>query len=244
MRHLILADIHANFTALEAVVSSARTQGAFASIWCLGDIVGYGPDPSECIALLRNHEHLAVAGNHDLAAAGRLGTTEFNTDAAVAITWTTRHLSPTDLSFIDTLPLTTITGPFTLVHGSPRQPIWEYLLGPDEALENFNDFNTPYCLVGHTHAPVLFEETGPTYCLARTPNEGERFPLGKQRFIFNPGGVGQPRDGDPRAAYAIYDSGTATICYHRQSYDIAAVQRRMAKAGLPQRLIHRLSKGW
>jgi predicted phosphodiesterase len=244
MRYLILADIHANLTALETVLAAAHAGSSFEVIWCLGDIIGYGPDPAECIALLRTYEHLAVAGNHDLAAVAKLDTSDFNPDAARANQWTAQHLSSDDLTYIAGLPLTVLTRPFTLVHGSPREPVWEYVLGPREALDNFQAFNTPYCLLGHSHTPVVFEYSGPGHCTAHALDHGERVLLGERRLIVNPGGVGQPRDGDPRAAYAIYDSDNCTIYHYREKYDVPAVQKRMKKAGLPERLIRRLGEGW
>jgi len=238
MRWAIVADIHANLAAFQAVLADAASQQADGKLWCLGDIVGYGPEPHECIDLLRSIEHLAVAGNHDQAATGKVGTAEFNADAAAAARWTAGQLSVADRAYLDSLPLRIEEGDFTLVHGSPRDPVWEYILTTREADENFAHFATPYCLVGHSHAPVVFESGQP----ARHLSDGG-LELGKARLIINVGGVGQPRDGDPRACYAVYDSDARTVTLRRVPYDIDSTQRKMVAAGLPSRLATRLSYG-
>lgn len=240
MRYLIVADIHANLEAFTAVLEAASAGGEIAAIWCLGDIVGYGPDPEACIDLLRSHHHTCVAGNHDLAAIDKMDATEFNEAAAAAVEWTARKLTPDDRRFLENLPLKTTVGDFTLVHGSPRDPAREYIVSMWDAAANLEYFDTSYCLVGHSHVPFLFElqASGP-YLGALPPG----LHLGDSRLIINPGAVGQPRNGDPRASFALYDSGTNTIEHHRVSYDIATTQRKMLEAGLPQSLAIRLSYG-
>ena len=238
MRCTIVADIHANLAAFQAVLADAASQEAGARVWCLGDIVGYGPEPHECIDLLRSTNHLAVAGNHDWAATGKVGTEEFNPDAAAAAKWTAAQLDAADRAYLDALPLRIEEGEFTLVHGSPRDPVWEYVLTLHDAAENFARFATPYCLIGHSHAPLVFEAAG-----AVRPFPEEALKLGKTRLIINPGGVGQPRDGDPRASYAIYDSEAHTLSLRRVSYDVPTTQHKMLAAGLPPRLATRLSYG-
>ncbi len=244
MRYAILADIHANLAAFTAVLADIEHRGGVAKIWCLGDTVGYGPDPHECLELLRQQEHIAVAGNHDWAAAGKLDISDFNTDAATACQWAAQRLSSADLAYLGQLPSTVVEGDFTLVHGSPREPIWEYLVLTDVAAENLAHFETPYCLVGHTHVPLLFRcnETGG--CAGKQLQNNAEVVLDKKRLIFNPGGIGQPRDGDPRASYAIYDSETRSINVYRVPYDIHATQEKMFRYGLPRHLIARLSQGW
>jgi diadenosine tetraphosphatase ApaH/serine/threonine PP2A family protein phosphatase len=241
MRYAILADIHANLAAFRAVLEDIGHQGKADKIWCLGDIVGYGPDPHECIDLLRQTNHVCVAGNHDWAAVGKISTTEFNPDAAAACRWTTGQLKPADVTYLSTLPLTIEEGDFTLVHGSPREPIWEYLTSISPAGENFAFFKSRYCLVGHSHVPLVFAKSKSGILASPLPGYGAT--LGKERMIINPGAVGQPRDADPRASYAIYDSQAKTIKLHRVPYDIRATQDKMVACGLPIRLVARLSYG-
>ena len=240
MRYAILADIHANLTAFEAVLCDIEKQGGVAGIWCLGDIVGYGPDPSECIALLRGKNHLCVAGNHDWAAIGKLEMSEFNPDAAAACRWTASQLSPEDVNYLDSLPITVRRNDFTIVHGSPREPIWEYILSASMAYANLGHFDTAYCLVGHSHLPVVFEDAGDTAVVRGIPTT---LKLGIARLIINPGSVGQPRDGDPRASYAIYNHDERTICHRRVPYNIEETQERMVQKDLPGFLVERLSYG-
>lgn len=244
MRRLIIADIHSNLAAFEAVLYDADRRGGFDSIWCLGDVVGYGPDPHDCIELLHRHEHICVAGNHDLAATGKLNTSHFNDAAATASRWTAHQLTSGDTAFLASLPLRLEQDSFTLVHGSPRQPLWEYLLNVQEAMDNFAWFKTPYCLVGHSHAPLLFELLDKNHCIGHRLSNEEHVSLDQRRLLINPGSVGQPRDGDPRAAYAVYDEESQTILCYRTEYDIAATQTKMMKAKLPPLLISRLEEGW
>ena len=241
MRYAIIADIHSNLTALEAVLADLEKQGGADEIWCLGDIVGYGPDPHECLEIVRSRCSLCVAGNHDLAAIGNLDTGDFNQEAARAVRWSGRQLSEAEIGFLAGLPLTIEKGDFTLVHGSPREPVWEYIMSAQEAEENLTYFKTRYCMVGHSHMAMYFKFD--KTCSAGIPRAGTSLQLTDGRYLINPGGVGQPRDSDPRAAYAVYDSKTTTLVFYRVNYDIAAVQTRMQKAGLPLRLSERLSYG-
>ena len=245
MRYLIISDIHANLTALEAVLADAGTPGRdYEFVWCLGDVVGYGPDPNECVERLRGMPHLCLAGNHDWAALGRLDVRTFNTDARRAVTWTRESLTDDSLAYLEALPTTFVLGDFTLAHGSPREPVWEYILDPIVATMNFPHFQTPYCLVGHTHTPVMFEMNGRGPAAAASPRYGENIALNGKRRIINPGSVGQPRDSDPRAAYGILDAEAMTFEHRRVPYDIGAVQERMRAADLPERLVRRLEHGW
>jgi diadenosine tetraphosphatase ApaH/serine/threonine PP2A family protein phosphatase len=193
---------------------------------------------------LRQYDHVCVAGNHDWGAIGKAATSDFNPDAAVACRWTARQLSTGDIGYLEGLPLVIEKGDFTLVHGSPRQPVWEYLISAGSARENLTYFRSQFCLVGHSHVPVVFKYDDETdTCLANpfTPSIGRA--LGKSRLIINPGGVGQPRDGDPRASYAIYDSEASVVRLYRVPYDIEATQTRMVRHNLPMRLVARLSQG-
>jgi diadenosine tetraphosphatase ApaH/serine/threonine PP2A family protein phosphatase len=241
MRLAILADIHSNLEAFEAVLGDADSRGGFDKIWCLGDVVGYGPDPSECIKRLRQFEHVCIAGNHDWAAIGKMDTSEFNPVAAAAAHWTAEHLTDEDRHYLLSLPFILCEDGFTLAHGSPREPIWEYLLSTEAAQDNFAYFETDCCLVGHSHIPLIFELVA-NEAVYREFGEAN-LKLEERRMIINPGGVGQPRDGDPRASYAIYDSEAQTVIHYRVEYDIPATQKKMAKQGLPTPLILRLGVG-
>lgn len=243
MRYAILGDIHSNLAAFEAILQDVKGRGGFDKIWCLGDVVGYGPDPRECIELLRQFEHVCVAGNHDWAAIGKMDTADFNPVAARACHWTAQRLTAEDIDYLQNLPLSLCQDDFTLVHGSPREPIWEYLLSTEAAQDNFAHFETAYCLIGHSHVPLVFELVGKNAIHRALPEE-DSLTLGKNRLIINPGGVGQPRDGDPRASYAIYDTDTRTIYHYRVEYDVPATQKKMEERRLPLPLILRLSQGW
>jgi len=233
----ILADIHGNLEALEAVLRDIEEKGGVEGVWCLGDIVGYGPDPHLCLERLRGLNPLCVAGNHDWAAIGQMDLATFNPHAAAAARWTAAQLTPEDTEYLRGLLTIQTAEAFTLAHGSPREPVWEYILGPEEARENFSCFPTPFCLVGHSHIPILFGENGKARSLP------ERLPLGKERLILNPGAVGQPRDGDPRASYAIYD-GAGVMSHFRVPYDFPTTQGKMSERGLPPALAYRLRFGW
>jgi diadenosine tetraphosphatase ApaH/serine/threonine PP2A family protein phosphatase len=243
MRILVIADVHANMTALEAVVRDAERHSRVDETWCLGDIVGYGPDPGDCISLLLEVCNVCVAGNHDLASAGKTDTSEFNPNAADAIQWTRRQLSKRDIDYVSNLPLRIETHGFTLVHGSPRDPLWEYVSSVDTAAENLTSFDGKYCLVGHTHRPLAFSFSALSESRAIELKYETAISLAEDRLILNPGAVGQPRDGDPRASYAVIDDETGTFSLHRVPYDVEAVQKRMGDQQLPQSLIRRLKTG-
>jgi len=248
MRIAIISDVHANLAALEAVLHHAEDAGPIDGVWCLGDTVGYGPQPSECIARLRELGATLVAGNHDRAATGMMGVEEFNADAATAALWTRDHLEVDAAAYLDALPEVTQDPQreFTLVHGTLRWPLWEYLYSYEAAQAHLECQETPFSLVGHTHVPTLVAE-GAEFehgCEMYYLEDGGSVPLpGDRKIVINPGGVGQPRDGDPRAAYAIYDTEARTVTVHRVEYDIAATQALMEAAGLPRRLIDRLAVG-
>jgi len=243
MRYAIIADIHANLAAFTAVMDDIERQGGVEEVWCLGDIVGYGPEPHESISLLRQTNHVCVVGNHDWAAIGKADTSDFNPDAATACLWTAQQLSPEDVEYLGNLPLVIEKDDFTLAHGSPREPIWEYLLSTSTAEANFTFFKSRFCLVGHSHQPLVFryDETGTCSFSQFVTSIG--LVLGESRLIINPGGVGQPRDGDPRASYAIYDRENKLARLYRVPYDIRATQTKMIAHGLPMPLVARLSYG-
>lgn len=242
MRILIISDIHANLTALEAVLDDA---GQVDAVWCLGDLVGYGPDPNECVQHVQQLPNLVcLIGNHDAAVAGIIDVTSFNSEARMAVIWTQSVIQPAPLQYLRELSPQTVIDSVSLAHGSPRQPIWEYLLDTRTALQNFDHFDTPFCFVGHSHMPVVFQKRDEKHTADLSIPDID-IPLNMiPRAIYNPGSVGQPRDRDPRAAYAVFDSDQRTWNYHRVPYDIISVQKRMQSANLPQRHIQRLSAGW
>ena len=249
MRCLVVADVHSNLEALQAVIAHAEAAGGFERVLCLGDVVGYGPDPGECLALLRSYDHAAVAGNHDLAAIGELSVETFNPAARTAAMWTRHRLTPDEQAYLRSNPLRHEEAEATLVHGTPREPVWEYflpwLMPPQVTAECFSLFSTPLCLLGHSHLPFACDESGSVTPLqpgAVVALDGAHA-LDRARIILNPGSVGQPRDGDPRAAYAVYDTVARTVTHHRVHYDIERTQAKMTAAGLPDSLAARLSFG-
>ena len=242
MRVAVISDVHSNLEALSAVMDDAAARGAIDEAWCLGDMVGYGPDPTACLDVLLSMNHVMVPGNHDLAAVGKLSLAEFNPYAAAACRWTAEALTPEHRAMLASLPAIVERGPFTLVHGSPRNPAWEYVTTPAAARACLEHVNTPNCMVGHTHLPMVFRLTDDRMIGDRAM-DGQVVSLAVGRLALNPGGVGQPRDGDPRACYAIYDWESATVEFRRVPYDFATTQRKMRQAGLPEYLAERLRYG-
>ncbi len=242
MRALIVSDVHSNIEAFQSAIEHASDTEGFDQIWSLGDLVGYGPDPGLCIDLLRQYEHVAIAGNHDLAAVGKLGLQKFNMHAAAAARWTTEQLTEEHVDFLAQLPIRLEVHDFTLVHGSPRDPVWEYVITAASASANFSLFDTKRCIVGHSHIPFVCAPNGESAQFFDFPVD---LPvrLMDAKLIINPGSVGQPRDGLPTASYALYDSEKQTVTHYRVAYDIAATQQRMTEHNLPQYLIDRLSRG-
>jgi predicted phosphodiesterase len=251
MRVLVISDIHANRAALEATLEDAERIG-FDRVWCLGDMVGYGPEPDWCVNRIRllgaAYGLSAIVGNHDWAVLERMDVDDFNPEAARTVMWTRRNVSEESLAWLSELPEDPIVEEkrFTLAHGSPRDSVWEYILDPFIAEENFRDREFTFCLVGHTHVPVVYTLLdGQSAVRVRKPASGEVMHLPEQgRAILNPGSVGQPRDGDPRSAYALLDTEQGTWLPRRVPYPIEITQAHMRDAGLPERLITRLSFGW
>jgi diadenosine tetraphosphatase ApaH/serine/threonine PP2A family protein phosphatase len=248
MRVAVVSDIHGNLPALEAVLKALAPYDA---LWQLGDIVGYGPQPDEVVGRLRAESARGVCGNHDAAALGRIESSWFNEDARSAVHWTAETIGQQTREWLGELPQRTVQhvkgeetheGTFTLVHGSPRDPIWEYVFSGPVAEASFRSFATAHCLVGHTHVPLVFrEDDGAVEALSPSPKS--QLKLDARRTILNPGSVGQPRDGDPRACGMILDTDAMTAEWHRVDYPITTTQERMRSAGLPRRLVERLSRG-
>lgn len=239
MRIAVLSDIHGNLPALEAVLAALKPYDA---VWQLGDVVGYGPQPNEVVARLAAEHAIGVRGNHDSAALGELDTDAFNDDARTAVEWTAERISSTTRQWLAALPLTSIDEPFTLVHGSPRDPTWEYVFTSGIARANLRSFETRHCLVGHTHVPLVFRQRG-TSMEGVQPMPEIPVALDDQRSIINPGSVGQPRDGDPRASAMLIDTDAGSLEWRRVEYPIGRVQKLMSDVGLPVRLIARLQYG-
>jgi diadenosine tetraphosphatase ApaH/serine/threonine PP2A family protein phosphatase len=242
-RVLVISDIHANLTALEAVLADA---GRVNETWCLGDIAGYGPDPNECIERIRSLPELTcMMGNHDYAAIGDMALETFNSDAKKALLWQREMLTDASKKFLRTLlQKPKVCGSVTLVHGSPRDPIWEYIMNTLMARINLDFFETLGCFVGHSHFQAVFQHHADTDEMSiEVPGPSESYEL-KERAILNPGSVGQPRDRDPRAAYAIFHPKAKIWEPRRVEYDIKSVQERILAAGLPPRHADRLAEGW
>jgi diadenosine tetraphosphatase ApaH/serine/threonine PP2A family protein phosphatase len=240
---LLISDVHSNLLALETVLEAC---GPVDAIWNLGDTVGYGPRPNECISLLQEKSvNLWLAGNHDLAALDQRRLSGFNPVAALAARWTGDQLTEEHQRFLSQLSPITEEHGYLLAHGSPRDPISEYIFGASEATANLRLLAGQICFVGHTHFPII-AAPGPDGELAtvRLLTDGEAVHLGNAGpLILNPGSVGQPRDGDRRASFGILDLGSQIFTLRRVEYDIRATQKAMREAGLPDQLVSRLENG-
>ncbi|MBK9710273.1 MAG: metallophosphoesterase family protein [Kouleothrix sp.] len=243
MRVLVVSDIHSNYTALETVLAVA---GSFDELWNLGDTIGYGPRPNECVMAVRNLAKVMIGGNHDLACLGKVDLSDFNPDARAANIWNGQQLEDSNRAVLDALPPSLeVDERFLVAHGSPREPVWEYLLSRPQAEDNFLLFEQQVCFIGHSHVPLIFRRhpdgqvDEPELADADLLIELEP----GYRYFLNPGSVGQPRNQDPRAAYAILDTDAGTVLFRRVEYDIAQTQHQMREARLPPALIRRLEYG-
>jgi diadenosine tetraphosphatase ApaH/serine/threonine PP2A family protein phosphatase len=238
----LISDIHASLEAFDAVLAELAGVDAFL---CLGDIVGYGPDPAACIARLRGLSPLTcIAGNHDLAAVGHYELDWFNPYARQAIVWTDDQLSADEKAYLSSLSLTAQVGDALLVHGALPQPM-DYITNVMEAAVTFGAMSGSLCFVGHTHVAEYYrEKAGSRFCEQVPLWAGGEIALEAElRYIVNPGSIGQPRDGNPQASFGIYDTEKGTVEVRRVGYDIKAVQQKMRDAGLPEYLIERLERG-
>ena len=243
MRILVISDLHANITALEAVLADA---GQVDETWCLGDVVGYGPDPNDVVERVRSIPNLTcILGNHDVAVLDQMDDAVFNTEARRSLLWQKKQLSDGNKGYLESLPQNALVlGDVTLAHGSPRDPVWEYILNTLVARLNFQSFETSYCFVGHSHIQCMFQlDMNKDRVSLEVPKPGEVLQL-TARAILNPGSLGQPRDRDPRAAYAIFDPEAQLWEPRRVTYNIPAVQKRIREAGLPEKHAARLAEGW
>ncbi|MBE2319985.1 metallophosphatase family protein [Solirubrobacter sp. CPCC 204708] len=242
MQVAICTDIHGNRHAFEAVIAAAQAAGAEA-MWCLGDLVGYGAEPDACVALAREHCSIVLAGNHDLAVTGALSLEDFSKGAALAAQWTQRTISEETMAWLSELEPADESHGYGLFHASPRDPVWEYVLSPHTAEGCFRATDFPVSFVGHSHVALSFSwlEGEPVSGTAR--RDGTELDLSVGRWLINPGGTGQPRDGDPRAAWLLLDTEDARASYRRAEYDIAGAQAAIRATELPASLADRLQYG-
>jgi predicted phosphodiesterase len=242
----VVSDIHSNIVALQAVL--AQLNDNVEEVWCLGDIVGYGPCPNETVELIAGLKRCrCIAGNHDWGALGRIDIKSFNLDASAAARWTAGTLNSRAKKYLEELPVTLLVGNWTLVHGSPRDSMTQYLFDCGEAVKGMNNLETQAALVGHTHVPTIYQrdyQSGVgTACRELPAVSGAATPIEHWPTIINPGSIGQPRDGDPDASFLLLDTEKSVATFQRVAYDIEETQAQMQRAGLPERLWQRLSYG-
>jgi diadenosine tetraphosphatase ApaH/serine/threonine PP2A family protein phosphatase len=240
MRVAVISDIHANVRALLAVLAQIDSS-APDEIWCLGDVVGYGPAPNECCTLVEERCDVALVGNHDLVALGELGVGDFNDDAAAAARWTSEQLNDRSRAFLSGLEPSARVHACELFHASPLDPVWDYVLTAEGAYAALVETTDPVVLVGHSHVALAIGLIDDALRGGLAP-EGTRTEL-KGRWLFNPGSVGQPRDGDPRAAWLELDLAGGSAEFHRVEYPIDETQADIRDAGLPAGLADRLAHG-
>jgi diadenosine tetraphosphatase ApaH/serine/threonine PP2A family protein phosphatase len=241
MRYAVMSDIHGNVEALGAVLADMDAQ-RIEEVVCLGDLVGYGADPNECVEATRGAVKAVVAGNHDWATVGKLGLEYFNDAARKAAGWTEGVLTEENRRYLLDLPLTAVVGEeILLVHSSPTSPDqWMYVFHPGQAARDFGAFTQGICFIGHTHQPAVFTDSG-GFHLGESLAD---FKLGVgTRYIVNVGSVGQPRDGNPKAAYCVYDSEAQSLRIRRVEYDVARSSMKIVQSKLPKSLAERLPLG-
>ncbi len=242
MRVAILSDIHGNRHALEAVLQ-AVAPSAPDRVWCLGDVVGYGAEPDACVDLIRERGHLCLAGNHDLVVCGTLPMGDFSEGAAAAARWTQATLAPERAAWLRGLEPQHLAEPVGLYHASPRDPVWEYVISAGQAEDCLDAQAHRVCLIGHSHVALSFVRAEGDRAWGQTREDGETVDLDTGAWLVNPGSVGQPRDGDPRAAWLELDTEPLRATYHRVSYDVAGAAGAIRAAGLPTSLADRLARG-
>ena len=242
MRVAIASDIHGNRHAFEAVIAAAEAAGA-EELWCLGDLVGYGAEPDDCVALASEHSAVCLAGNHDLAVTGRLPIDDFSRGAALAVSWTQDVMRPESIAFLKSLEPTGAAEGIGLFHASPRDPVWEYVLSSLAAELCLDVTRQRIAMIGHSHVALAFHRSEGEPATGSTRRPGEVADLTRGKWLINPGSVGQPRDGDPRAAWLLLDTTAATAEWRREEYDIAGAQAAIRAARLPDSLAERLRHG-
>jgi predicted phosphodiesterase len=242
VRIAIVSDIHGNRQAFEAVLDSIEDSGC-QEMWCLGDLVGYGAEPDACVELAVRHAAICLAGNHDLGVVGTLPLEEFSRGAALAAHWTRETIRPQTREFLESLEPSNVEEVVGLYHASPRDPIWEYVLSPLQAELCLDVQQHRICLVGHSHVALSFCREDGAPATGQTRADGEELSLERGEWLMNPGSVGQPRDGDPRAAWLELDTGALQAVYRRVEYDIAGAAAAIRAARLPDSLAERLEYG-
>ncbi len=242
MKLAIVTDIHGNKHAFEAALDAIEKSDC-EELWCLGDIVGYGADPDACVELARRHAAVCLAGNHDLGVTGHLPLAQFSRGAALAAKWTQEVIQPETREFLSALVPANVDEAVGLYHASPRDPIWEYVLSPLQAEMCFDVQAQRVCLIGHSHVALSFSRKPGVTTSGETRNEGDVLDISEGEWLLNPGSVGQPRDGDPRAAWLELDIEAWTATYHRAEYDIEGAAAAIRAARLPDSLADRLSFG-
>jgi diadenosine tetraphosphatase ApaH/serine/threonine PP2A family protein phosphatase len=242
MRVAVVSDIHANLHALTAVLADVDAEGVD-ELWCLGDVVGYGPRPNECCDLVRGRAAVSLCGNHDLAVLGSLDVADFAGDAHRAARWTTGELGDEQRTWLGSLEPAGARAGVRLYHASPRDPIWEYVLTEYVALASFRATDDPLALIGHSHVALALQWDGGDFVAGGLAPAGTTLQLAKPRFLLNPGSVGQPRDGDPRAAWLLLDLDARRGTFRRVAYDVARTQAEIRERGLPEQLAARLGHG-
>jgi predicted phosphodiesterase len=238
----VISDIHSNRQAFEAVLEAVAASDA-AELWCLGDIVGYGADPDACVELARRHVAVCLAGNHDMAVAGELPFDEFSRGASIAAQWTREVIAPANLAFLADLRPTGQEGSIGLYHASPRDPVWEYVLSALLAELCLDSQPHRVCLIGHSHVASAFVRHVGEPATGEPCRESTELDLSRGEWLLNPGSIGQPRDGDPRAAWLLLDLEGDTATYRRTSYDVAGAAAAIKAARLPNSLAERLEYG-
>jgi len=242
MKVAVISDIHANRQAFEATLEAVAASDA-AELWCLGDLVGYGADPDACVALAREHVAVCLAGNHDLAVTGDIPLGEFSRGASIAAQWTREVIAPENLEFLRSLKPQGEEDQIGLFHASPRDPVWEYVLSALLAELCLDAQRNRVCLIGHSHVALSFVRHEGELTTGEPRREGTGLDVSEGEWLLNPGSVGQPRDGDPRAAWMLLDTGAMTASYQRCDYDIPGAAGAIRAARLPDSLAERLEYG-
>jgi len=242
MKVAVISDIHANRHAFEAVLKDVAHSDA-SELWCLGDLVGYGADPDRCIELARGHVAVCLSGNHDMAVTGELALDEFSRGASLAAQWTAEVIRPDNRAFLAALEPTGQEGELGLYHASPRDPVWEYVLSALLAELCLDEQEPRVGLIGHSHVALAFERQDGRTATGEPRREGAVLQIGSGEWLLNPGSVGQPRDGDPRASWMMLDLDRWTATYHRTEYDVARAAAAIRAARLPDSLAERLGYG-
>src|SRR5215218_8595658 len=241
MRVAVISDIHANLHALTAVLEEVDQEQPDA-VWCLGDLVGYGPRPNDCCRTVRERADLSLVGNHDLVVLGVVDVAEFNPEAGIAAEWTRHALSDESREYLGSLQPSATVSNVELYHGSPRDAVWDYVLDGEAVQAAFELTQAPWVLIGHSHIPIAAHRDDDRIDAAHAP-DGTEERLNGGRLLLNPGSVGQPRDGDHRAAWLLLDLGAGRAFFRRVEYPIERTQKEMLDAGLPEALAERIAHG-